>query len=42
LAVRTVAQPRTTLYRVDLSTGAAQRVGTVGDGQPLLGLAIEP
>lgn len=42
LAVRTVAQPRTTLYRVNLSTGAAQRVGTVGDGQPLLGLAIEP
>lgn len=42
LAVRTAAQPSTTLYRVDLSTGAAQRLGTVGDGQPLLGLAIEP
>lgn len=42
LAARTVAEPRTTLYRVDLSTGAARRLGVLGNGQALLGLAIEP
>lgn len=30
------------LYRIDLATGAATRIGTVGGGQPVLGLAIVP
>lgn len=42
LAARTAAEPRTTLYRVDLTTGVAQRQGVLGNGQALLGLAIEP
>ena len=41
-ALRTPAEPLTTLYRIDLATGAAQPVGRVGNGQALLGMAIEP
>ncbi len=41
-AVRTPQQPQTRLYTVDLSTGAARFVGTVGTGQALVGMAIEP
>jgi Domain of unknown function (DUF4394) len=41
-AVRTADQPRTRLVLVDLNTGRAQIIGTVGDGAPLLGMAIEP
>jgi hypothetical protein len=41
-AVRTVGQPRTRLHLVDLATGRAQFIGTVGDGAPLLGMAVEP
>lgn len=33
---------RTRLYQVDLATGRATLLGTVGDGQPLAGMAIEP
>jgi len=33
---------RTRLYQVDLNTGKAELLGTVGDGKPLLGMAIEP
>ena len=33
---------RTVLHLVNLATGAATRIGTVGDGQPLWGLAIAP
>ena len=33
---------RTRLYQVDLNTGKAKLLGTVGDGKPLLGMAIEP
>ncbi|MBI5259348.1 MAG: DUF4394 domain-containing protein [Burkholderiales bacterium] len=33
---------RTRLYRIDLASGQATLLGTVGNGQPLLGLAIEP
>lgn len=33
---------RTALYRVDLASGHARRIGPVGDGSRLLGLAIEP
>lgn len=38
-ALRTDA---TRLYKVDLKTGNATLVGPIGDGSPLLGLAIEP
>ena len=41
-AVRSAQYPSTRLYRVDLSTGQATFVGTVGTGQPLIGMAIEP
>lgn len=41
-AIRTPEQHRTMLYRIDLGTGQAQRVGTVADGVALRGLAIEP
>ena len=33
---------RTRLYGVDLSTGRATLLGTIGDGQALAGMAIEP
>ena len=33
---------RTRLYLIDLSSGKAQLIGTVADGGPLLGMAIEP
>jgi len=35
-------QGRTRLHLVDLQTGRAQLIGTVGDGRVLWGLAIEP
>ena len=41
-AVTTAAEPRTQLYQVNLASGQAQRVGTVGAGEALRGLAIEP
>lgn len=41
-AITTASAPRTTLYRIDLSTGQARRIGLVGDGSPLVGMAIEP
>lgn len=40
--IRTPTAPQTGLYRIDLNTGVALRVGTVGNGQALVGLAIEP
>jgi Domain of unknown function (DUF4394) len=33
---------RTRLYTVDLGTGRATLVGSIAEGQPLWGLAIEP
>jgi len=42
LAVRTTSDPRTRLYSVDLTTGQATLRGTLGEGAPLLGIAIEP
>lgn len=42
IAVRTAAEPRTHLYRVDLATGRASDLGQVGDGSALAGIAIEP
>lgn len=41
-AVRTPADAKTKLYQIDLDTGRARFVGTVADGGPLLGMAIEP
>jgi hypothetical protein len=41
-AVRSAAQPRTRLHQVDLATGKASFIGTLADGGPLRGLAIEP
>lgn len=41
-AVRSATQPRTRLHLVDLATGKATFIGTVADGGPLRGLAIEP
>lgn len=41
-AVRSTSQPATKLYTIDLSTGKATPVGTVADGGPILGLAVEP
>ena len=40
--VRTVEQPRTRLHLVALATGRASLIGTVGDGAPLVGMAVEP
>jgi hypothetical protein len=41
-AVRTGPQDRTRLVLVDLQTGRATLLGTVGRGEALVGLAIEP
>ena len=40
--VRTVRDPRSRLYELNLANGQAQLLGTVADGAPLLGMAIEP
>lgn len=40
--VRTAADNPTRLVLVNLQTGAAQPLGQVGDGAPLVGMAIEP
>ncbi|WP_298213886.1 DUF4394 domain-containing protein [Acidovorax sp.] len=42
IAVRTAADNKTRLHQVDLATGATRPLGVVGDGVPLLGMAIEP
>lgn len=41
-AVRTADRPGTRLHLIDLGTGRAQFIGTVGDGTPLVGMAVEP
>lgn len=41
-ALATAQQPKTQLYRLDLSKGQAVLVGTVGTGERLRGMAIEP
>ena len=41
-AVRTASDPKTRLHLVDLNTGKATPLGVVGDGSPLVGMAIEP
>ena len=42
IAVRTAPDTQTRLHQVDLATGATRPLGVVGDGAPLVGLAIEP
>jgi hypothetical protein len=41
-AVRSRGQSRTQLHQVDLASGKASFIGTVADGAPLRGLAVEP
>ena len=41
-AVRTATDLQTRLVLVDLKTGAARLLGRVGEGAPLVGIAIEP
>lgn len=41
-AVRVAGQGITRLHLLDLGSGRATLLGTVGDGRPLIGLAIEP
>lgn len=40
--VTTRSQPAARLYTVDLKTGQATLLGTVGDGSKVLGIAVEP
>jgi hypothetical protein len=42
IAVRTPTDKQTRLHLVDLATGATKPLGKVGEGAPLLGMAIEP
>ena len=42
IAVRTAADNQTRLHQVDLATGATRPLGVVGEGTPLVGMAIEP
>ena len=42
VAVRTPAGGPTRLHLIDLETGRATALGRIGDGTPVLGLAIEP
>jgi len=41
-AVSTASQAATRLYLINLATGKADLLGIVGDGDPILGLAVEP
>lgn len=41
-ALRVEGGDKTELYRVNLDLGRAVLIGTIGDGEPLRGLAIEP
>lgn len=42
IAVSTAAEAASTLYQIDLATGAAQKLGTLANGEALAGIAIEP
>lgn len=42
IAVRSAKQPHTRLYLVNLASGQSERLGTVGDGSPLVGLSFIP
>lgn len=41
-AVRRAGEPITRWLRIDLATGRATMIGTLGDGAPVIGIAIEP
>jgi len=41
-AVRTKDEPRSVLYDVDLQNAQTRRLGVIGDGEPVLGVAIAP
>ena len=41
-AVTAAGARASVLYRVDLATGAATRIGTIGGGEAISGMAIEP
>lgn len=41
-ALRTQADARTRLYEIDLASGKARLIGTVADGAPIVGMAVEP
>jgi len=40
--LRTDSDNRTRLYRLDLETGKATLLGTLGAGKALVGVAVEP
>lgn len=42
IAVNTQSEAASTLYQIDLSTGATQKLGTLANGEALVGIAIEP
>lgn len=42
LAARLAGQTQTRLYQIDLGSGRAAEMGRIGNGERLLGLAIEP
>lgn len=42
VAVSTVTEAATTLYQIDLATGATHKLGLLADGSPVAGIAIEP
>lgn len=41
-AISSNDSPETALYRIDLDTGAAHKLGKIGDGEHVTGFAIEP
>jgi hypothetical protein len=41
-AIRTDAKPSTRLYQINLTSGAAELIGTVANGAALVGMAVEP
>lgn len=42
VAASTAAEPASTLYQIDLSSGKTKKLGTLADGSALAGIAIEP
>lgn len=42
IAVSTEAEAASTLYQIDLATGAAQKLGILANGEAIAGIAIEP
>lgn len=42
IAVSTATEAASTLYQIDLATGAAHKLGTLANGEALAGIAIEP